>query len=65
MSRLFKQKTRKDGSRQYFQWMITIPPDVVGDVGWRDGQEVEVTAEGGAVILRAKVGAGKPRRDDL
>jgi bifunctional DNA-binding transcriptional regulator/antitoxin component of YhaV-PrlF toxin-antitoxin module len=42
--------TYKD--KNHYKHIITVPDEVIERLGWKDGQEIEPTAEDGKLILR-------------
>ncbi len=39
--KLQKRFSRKIGKVVYFKWIITIPPDNIEKLGWKEGQKLE------------------------
>jgi len=42
------------GDTYYAKWTVVIPPDVVKQVGWKAGQELEAEIKGKSVTIRPK-----------
>jgi len=52
--KLQKQLSRKIGDISYSKWIVTIPPKKIKEVGWKEGQEINVEVKNGYLILRSK-----------
>lgn len=50
--RLQKQKTRQINEKEYFRWMVVIPPKKVKELGWKEGMELEARTKKGRLVLR-------------
>lgn len=52
--RLQKQLARKIGDKEYSKYVVVIPPKIVEELNWDDGEGlvVEITEEG--LLLRSK-----------
>ena len=53
--KLQKQISRKVGNTEYAKWVIVLPPTEVNGLGWKDGQELEVTQLKGGLQLKPKL----------
>jgi anaerobic selenocysteine-containing dehydrogenase len=51
--RLNRAINRIVGGKTYAKWFVIISPKDVTALGWRAGQELEETTEGGKLTLRA------------
>jgi hypothetical protein len=49
--RLQKQKTREVKGKEYFRWTVVIPPSEVGDLGWKEGMQLESKREGKKLVI--------------
>lgn len=36
----------------YYKWQVVLPADAIEELGWGEGDELEATAEDGALVLR-------------
>lgn len=52
--RLQKQLSRKVGTKEYPKWVVTIPPNEINNIGWGEGEELEVQIKGDKLILKSK-----------
>lgn len=52
--RLQKRLSRITVKKTYYKWIVTIPPQVVKDSGFKEGQEIEAEPHKGRIILRKK-----------
>ena len=43
MVKLQKQISRKKGNKEYYKYVITIPPEVIKEKGLKAGDEIQVT----------------------
>ena|GEM_PF-2626719 len=49
---LQKQKTRRVNGKDYFRWIVVIPPKRVRELGWKEGMELETKVKKGRLVLR-------------
>lgn len=49
--RLQKQKTREVKGKEYFRWTIIIPPAVVRELGWKEGQVLRQRLKKGKLVI--------------
>lgn len=52
--KLQKQLSRKVGNVVYPKWLVVIPPEIVREIGWREGEELNAVVREGKIILRPK-----------
>lgn len=52
--KLQKQLSRKVGTKEYPKWVVTIPPNDIENMGWDEGDELEVQIKGDKLILKPK-----------
>lgn len=52
--KLQRQLSRMVGDTYYPKWTVVIPPELVRQVGWKAGTELEGEVKGKTVILKAK-----------
>jgi len=57
--KLMKQRSRLAGDKEYFRWMVTIPPAYVNGLGWSDGLELESYLFPNLLILTPRGTIGK------
>jgi len=39
--KLQKQLSRKVGNTEYAKWVIVIPPEIIKELEWKEGQDLE------------------------
>jgi AbrB family looped-hinge helix DNA binding protein len=52
--KLQKRFNRKVGDKEYAKWMVTIPPEEVERLGWKEGTDLEVGIKDGKLVLKPK-----------
>jgi len=52
--KLQKQLSRKVGATEYPKWVVTIPPEVVKESGWKEGTELQAELKNNKIILKPK-----------
>lgn len=52
--RLQKQKVRKRQNKQYFKWVVLIPPKIIEKLKWKKGQELKHEVKNKKLILEKK-----------
>jgi len=52
--KLQKQLSRKVKSKEYPKWVVTIPPNKIKEVGWKEGIDLEVRIDNGKLVLKPK-----------
>jgi antitoxin component of MazEF toxin-antitoxin module len=52
--RLQKQLSRKVGATEYSKYVTVIPPEKVKELGWKDGQELDVEIKDGKLVIKEK-----------
>lgn len=50
--KLQKQLSRKVEGKEYPKWVVTIPPDKIKEVGWKEGMELRVSVEKQKIVLK-------------
>jgi len=50
--KLQKQLNRRLGGTEYAKWVIVLPPRIVEDLGWREGQEFKFQIDGRALRIK-------------
>jgi len=53
--RLQKQLSRKIGKVEYAKYVIVIPPQIIKEMGWKDGEELEIDKVDGGILIRKNV----------
>lgn len=54
--------SRNVGDKTYYKWQVTIPPEVVADLDWKEGQEIETDPRGNELRLRPAKSAPSSKR---
>lgn len=49
--RLQKQLSRKSVDKEYSKWVLVIPPEKIKEAGLKEGQNLEVVAKDGKLII--------------
>lgn len=49
--KLQKRQTRKYEGKDYFKWVVTIPPDEIEELGWKEGMELKQKREGKKLVI--------------
>jgi antitoxin component of MazEF toxin-antitoxin module len=52
--KLQKQLSRKIGNTEYAKFVTVIPPQIIKDLGWEDGQELETEVKDNKLVIRKK-----------
>ena len=52
--KLQQRLNRKVGDKEYVKWYVDIPSEVIQEVGWKKGSELEVVVKDGKVLVRPK-----------
>lgn len=52
--KLQKQLSRKIGNAVYSKWAVTIPPKKIEEIGWKEGQELDIAVKNGVLLLKPK-----------
>lgn len=50
--RLQKQRTRVVDGKNYYKWIVTIPPKAVEELGWEEGVRLNVKVKRNRLVLR-------------
>lgn len=54
--RLQKHYARTVKGKDYSKWVVVIPPKMIEDLGWKEGEELEPkTFHGGLILLPKKL----------
>ncbi len=59
-----KRFLRKHKDKEYYKYVVNLPPMVVKEAGIKYGDEVEVKSENGKIILEKKKGGKNEKRDN-
>jgi hypothetical protein len=57
--RIRRAQNRIVEGKQYDRWLLTLPPDLVGKLGWNENTEVEAKVVRGGVKLVPATGKSK------
>jgi hypothetical protein len=54
--KLQKRFNRKVGNKEYDKWIVTIPPEDITRLGWKDGTDLDlkIDMKDGKLILQQK-----------
>jgi antitoxin component of MazEF toxin-antitoxin module len=52
--KLQKRFNRKVGNKEYSKWVVVLPNDKVQELGWKEGVELDIDNQKGAITLRPK-----------
>ena len=52
--KLQKRFNRRVGDKEYDKWIVTIPPEDINRLGWKDGADLEVVVKDGKLVLKPK-----------
>lgn len=52
--KLQKRFSRKVGNKEYSKWVIVLPRKRIEELGWKEGVELDIDTNKGAIILKAK-----------
>jgi antitoxin component of MazEF toxin-antitoxin module len=52
--KLQKQLSRKVANREYPKYVMTIPPNCIEELGWKQGVELEVTIKDNKLVVQPK-----------
>jgi hypothetical protein len=52
--KLQKQLSRKVAGKEYPKYVMTIPPNCVEELGWKQGIELEATTKGNKLIVQPR-----------
>jgi len=50
--RLQKHKVRKSGDKEYFKWVLIVPPNRIEQLGWREGIELKDEVNGESLCIK-------------
>ena len=57
--KLHKVVNREYRGKTYFRWILMVPPKVVGELGWREGEEIAMEVRGRTLKVQP-TGGEKP-----
>ena len=60
--RLHKSVNRVHQGTTYYRWLLAIPPKAVRDLGWTDGQRLEVNVRGNVLWISPSMAPAPMRR---
>lgn len=62
--KLQKQLSRQFAGKEYAKWVVVLPPKIVQELGWREGQELVAEIDGKSLRVRPTAkGRGAPPKD--
>ncbi len=50
--KLQKQLSRRLGAREYAKWVVVLPPRIIRELGWKEGQELKFQIDGRTLRMR-------------
>ncbi|MBI2452523.1 hypothetical protein HYV50_05640 [Candidatus Pacearchaeota archaeon] len=50
--KLQKQLSRKVGDVEYAKWVLVVPPNIVKELKWKEGQELEAEIKENKLIVK-------------
>lgn len=50
--KLQKQLSRKVGNKEYAKWVAVIPPKLIEEVKFKEGQELDIEVQDGKLIIK-------------
>ena len=58
--KLQRQLSRRVKDKEYPKYVVTIPPKLIEELGWKEGMELEYDTQKNGIILKPKVKTEKP-----
>ena len=52
--KLQKRFLRKHKNKDYYKYMVNIPPMMVKEAGFKEGEELDLKVKGGKITLKKK-----------
>ena len=52
--KLQEQLSRKVGGKRYSKFVTVIPPNIIENLGWKDGDELESEVKDGKLIIKKR-----------
>jgi len=49
--KLQKQLSRKVGDTEYVKWVLVIPPNIIEELKWKEGQELEAKIKENKLVI--------------
>ncbi len=49
--KLQKQLSRKVGDTEYAKWVLVVPPSLIENLGWKEGQELEAEIKDNKLVI--------------
>jgi len=50
--KLQKQLSRKVGDTEYAKWVLVIPPTIIEQLSWKEGQELEAEIKENKLVVK-------------
>ena len=51
---LQKQLSRRIGNTEYAKYVIVVPPNIVKELKWKDGEELDIKVKGDQLLIKRK-----------
>lgn len=52
--KLQRRFNRKVNEKEYSKWIVTLPPEDVAAVGWKEGAELEIDVKNDELVIRRR-----------
>ena len=52
--KLQKQLSRKVGNTKYAKWVLVVPPAIIEELSWKEGQELEAEVKDNKLSVKKK-----------
>jgi len=52
--RLQKQLSRKVGEVEYAKWVVVVPPRMIKELKWKEGQEIDAEIKENKLVIKKK-----------
>lgn len=60
--KLHRVVNREYRGKTYYRWILMVPPKMVGELGWREGEPMEMEVRGRALRVHPAEGERAPRK---
>ncbi len=57
----YKYKDKEGNQREHYKHVVTIPEEALGELGWREGEELEPSVSNDKLIFTKKSSKGGKR----
>ncbi len=51
--RLQKQLSRKVGAVEYAKWVLVVPPNIIEELKWKEGQELKAKIKDNKLLIES------------